>query len=120
VAAPSTALGGADQIADLKNHIRHTSAEAGSTSPFLPVGEILGWVFPPGSKGGTTAVIDLTDGLASQRNPICQACGYPYAGPGLCSWCSSVHVLTFEEMVRPATQLDDGPRSPTVELKRGS
>jgi len=28
----------------------------------------------------------------------------PYSGLGLCGWCRSVHVLTYDEMVRPAAQ----------------
>ena len=35
---------------------------------------------------------------------VCPACGYPYSGPALCGWCRSVHVLTYDEMVRPASQ----------------
>ena len=31
---------------------------------------------------------------------ICSACGYPYAGPGLCSWCRSVQVLYCDDAVR--------------------
>jgi hypothetical protein len=49
-------------------------------------------------------VIAATDGPVRDRNPICHACGYPYSGPGLCGWCRSVHMLTYDEMVRPATQ----------------
>ncbi len=32
------------------------------------------------------------------------ACGYPYSGPSLCGWCRSVHVMTYDEMVRAAAR----------------
>jgi len=49
-------------------------------------------------------VLAATDDPAPDRNPVCPACGYPYSGPALCGWCRSVHVLTYDEMVRPAAQ----------------
>ena len=47
-------------------------------------------------------MIAAADGLGPDRNPCCDACGYPYSGLGLCSWCRSVRVLTCDEMVGPA------------------
>ncbi len=74
-----------------------------NTSCCLAVKHILLWVVSPRTIG-RRPVIAATDGPAPSRNPICPACGYPYAGPALCGWCRFVQVLTYDEIVRPAAQ----------------
>ena len=48
---------------------------------------------------------DLMGGVS-----ICSACGYPYSGPGLCSWCRSVQVLTYDAIVRVDGLSGERPR----------